>query len=69
MCDQELLDFSVLIEEKLNLGENLIQDLTRFRSVDGVGKLEKRIQSELKHLRKVTASLTFPCKSLTDSSS
>nr|CAG4636487.1 EOG090X0CWG [Eubosmina coregoni]SVE70045.1 EOG090X0CWG [Eubosmina coregoni] len=56
MCDQELLDFSVLIEEKLNLGENLIQDLTRFRSVDGVGKLEKRIQSELKHLRKLQAS-------------
>ena len=53
MCDQEQLSFSQLIDGKLHLGENLLQELARFSSVDGIGKLEKRIQSELKHLRKV----------------
>jgi len=53
MCDQGQLSFSQLIDGKLHLGENLLQELARFSSVDGIGKLEKRIQSELKHLRKV----------------
>ena len=56
MCELEQLSFSNLIDEKLHLGENLLQDLARFTSVDGIGKLEKRIQSELKHLRKVIFS-------------
>lgn len=53
MCDQEQLSFLDLINEKLHLGENLLQDLARFPLVAGIGKLEKRIQSELKHLHKV----------------
>lgn len=50
MTDAEL---QLLAQEKIILGENLIKSLQKHNDIEGVTKIERKIQQELKFLKKV----------------
>lgn len=42
-----------LTDEKIDLGEKLIKDLSSLEKIDGVPKLQRKINQELKFFKKV----------------
>lgn len=43
-----------LTDEKIELGEKLIKDLSSLEKIDGVPKLQRKINQELKFFKKVS---------------
>lgn len=43
-----------LTDEKIDLGEKLIKDLSSLEKIDGVSKLQRKINQELKFFKKVS---------------
>lgn len=48
-----------LVEEKLKWGDKLLEDLSEYKNLEGIQKLEKKIKQELKFLRKVRLSISI----------
>lgn len=46
-----------LIKEKVIFGQNLLESLTKFKEVDGIQKLGRKINQELSFLNKVNHSI------------
>lgn len=49
-----------LTDEKIELGEKLIKDLSSLEKIDGVPKLQRKINQELKFFKKVTLKTPLP---------
>lgn len=49
-----------LTDEKIELGEKLIKDLSSLEKIDGVPKLQRKINQELKFFKKVNLKAPFP---------
>lgn len=47
------MDLKTLATEKIEYGENLIDGLSKFNSIEGVQKLHRKIKQELNFLKKV----------------
>ncbi|XP_053698255.1 UPF0415 protein C7orf25 homolog [Sabethes cyaneus] len=56
--DYTLEELTDLAQEKIVLGEQLLKDLEKLESVDGVRKISKKINQELKFLNKVRNNKT-----------
>nr|CAG4642015.1 EOG090X0CWG [Eurycercus lamellatus] len=54
--DEEERSIESLIDDRVKIGTNLSKKLINFTSVEGVGKLDRRVQSELKFLQKLKES-------------
>lgn len=50
-------DLQTLAQEKILLGENLLDNLNYYKRIEGVSKIERKILQEIKFLRKVTKAL------------
>lgn len=48
-----LEELTNLTDEKIELGEKLIKDLSNLEKIDGVPKLQRKINQELKFFKKV----------------
>lgn len=48
-----LEELTSLVQEKIDLGGKLLEDLSKRDTVDGVRKISKKIRQELKFLNKV----------------
>lgn len=46
-------DLKILAQEKILLGENLLENLCDYKRIEGVSKIERKILQEIKFLRKV----------------
>uniref|UniRef100_A0A182IRY6 Uncharacterized protein n=1 Tax=Anopheles atroparvus TaxID=41427 RepID=A0A182IRY6_ANOAO len=51
-------ELTQLAQEKIDLGEKLLKDLSQLDSIEGVKKIQKKISQELKFLNRVKASRT-----------
>lgn len=49
----EIEELISLAEKKTELGKNLLEKLQPFQTVDGVHKVQRKIQQELRFLEKV----------------
>lgn len=49
-----------LTDEKIELGEKLIKDLSSLEKIDGVPKLQRKINQELKFFKKVNLEAPIP---------
>lgn len=49
----ETQEIIALLAEKVQEGQKLLDNLSRFQSLNGKAKLERRIQAEIKFLQKV----------------
>lgn len=52
-CDE----LNKLLLEKLHFGESLIEEISQFSNLDGISKLQRKINQELKFLKKVNGNL------------
>lgn len=50
-------DLQMLAQEKILLGENLLDNLSCYKRIEGVSKIERKILQEIKFLRKVVKTL------------
>lgn len=52
-------ELMLLLNDKINLGENLVVKLEPLNEIDGVTKLQRKIRQEIEFLRKVILTMTM----------
>lgn len=54
--EHTIYGIEALAEEKIIIGEDLLDQLTEYKPIEGVTKIERKIQQEIKFLKKVNRS-------------